>query len=204
MNIFEKKVKEIDGSRLEKFPLSELVEKNEPVIVKGFARRWPIVLAGIESPRSAMDYLLRFCNKTPLVSYIGAPEIQGRFGYNKDLTGLNFDSERMLLEDFFRQVTCNLSTDNSPSFYIGSTTLDACLPGFRADNDLLPQCASLGEYSPLASIWLGNQTVAKAHFDKSDNIACSLVGKRRFILFPPDQIANLYPGPLEPTPGGGR
>ena len=46
-------------------------------------------------------------------------------------------------------------------------------------------------------IWLGNQLVVQTHFDLSSNIACVAGGRRRFTLFPPEQVANLYVGPIE-------
>ena len=74
-----------------------------------------------------------------------------------------------------------------------------CLPGFREDNDL--DFAERGVDAPPA-IWIGNRTIASCHYDAPNNIACCVVGRRRFTLFPPEQIFNLYPGPLDPTPGG--
>jgi hypothetical protein len=52
------------------------------------------------------------------------------------------------------------------------------------------------------SIWIGNRTRIAAHFDNIDNLACVVGGRRRFTMFPPDQIRNLYVGPLDLTPAG--
>jgi hypothetical protein len=84
-----------------------------------------------------------------------------------------------------------------PAIYMASTMVDQWLPGFRKENDI-----DVPGADPLVSIWMGNRSRIGAHYDLPDNIACSVIGRRRFTLFPPDQISNLYPGPLDFSPGG--
>jgi ribosomal protein L16 Arg81 hydroxylase len=81
--------------------------------------------------------------------------------------------------------------------YVGATTVETCLPGFLADNRI-----DLGGRDALASIWIGNATRVAAHYDLPDNLAVVAAGRRRFTLFPPDQLANLHIGPLDFTPAG--
>ena len=49
---------------------------------------------------------------------------------------------------------------------------------------------------------MGTATRIAAHNDFPHNLACCVVGRRRFTLFPPEQFANLYLGPIDNTPAG--
>jgi len=195
----ERRTREISGGAIN---LSALIADNRPAILKRAASDWPLVEAGLRAPREAIDHILSFDIGRPITGYVGDPAIRGRFHYNADVTGMNFTAERTPLADFLARIEAAIVADDPASFYIGSTDIDTWLPGFRAANDLHPADDTFDRYPPLASIWIGNRTIASAHYDMSNNAACCAVGHRRFTLFPPDQVANLYPGPLEPTPGG--
>lgn len=183
-------------------PFDELMEAQRPTILRGLVGDWPLVRAGAKGPRQAMDYLLRFDGGRRVVGYTGGPEIGGRYFYNDDVTGLNFAAEQVPLAEYLDRIAEHLDDPDGPSFYIGSTDVDHYLAGLREENDLALNHPMFERNPPLVSIWIGNRTTACAHYDISNNIACCMVGRRRFTLFPPEQVHNLYPGPLEPTPGG--
>lgn len=183
-------------------PLQSLVAAQEPVIFRGLAADWPLTRAGREGALSAIAYLQGFDAGRPVVGYTADPDVRGRYFYRDGLQALNFQAQRVALSAYLDEMAKHLETADPPSLYVGSADLDAYLPGLRQENDLsLPERAPDAD-PPVVSLWLGNRTTAASHYDTSNNLACCLVGRRRFTLFPPDQIENLYPGPLDPTPGG--
>ncbi len=181
------------------FPLDELLAGNEPVVLRGLVADWELTRAGLASDQAAMDYIRGFYNGKPTNASIGAPEIEGRLFYTDDFSRLNFDVERVKLDEFLGRIGKHLRDERPPTMYVASLLVDTHLPGFRKRNEL--SFAAHG-VDPPPAIWIGNRTIASCHYDAPNNIACCAVGQRRFTLFPPDQIFNLYPGPLDPTPGG--
>jgi len=156
-----------------------------------------VVAAGRQSPQAALDYLRRWCGDATVNAMLGPPDIKGRFFYNAALDGFNFQSLRVRLDAVLDELAKHLATPAPPAIYVGSTTIDGALPGFRGENDV-----DLGPRDPLASIWIGNRTRIAAHYDLPDNLACIAAGRRRFTLFPPGQQHNLYIGPIDLTPAG--
>lgn len=172
-----------------------ILTATEPLVLRGLVASWPLVKAGLRSQREGIAYLRRFYRGEVVRALIGPPEIGGRYFYNDDISGFNFDAVNARLDAVLDQVLAHLDDPRPPTFYVGSASVDTCLPGLRDENDL-----DLGERDPLVSVWAGNRSRIPAHQDLPDNVACVAAGRRRFTLFPPEQLPNLYIGPLEFTP----
>lgn len=189
----------LEGLQPDALPLAALVAAGEPVVLRGIARDWALVQAGLRSPQEALAYLRGFDAGLPVQYSFGGPEIEGRPFYNDDFTELNFEVRRGLLTQVLDEIADTFDAPKPPTYYVASLLIERALPGFAQANDA--GLAGQG-IEASASIWIGNRVTASCHYDTPDNLACCAVGRRRFTLFPPEQIDNLYPGPLEPTPGG--
>ncbi|MES1196265.1 MAG: cupin-like domain-containing protein [Steroidobacter sp.] len=194
-----RQIRVLEGCHPDNLPLRQLLADNQPVVLKDLAKDWGLAKAGKRSALDAMDYLRSFYNGKSVGSSFADPGIAGRLFYNEDFTALNFNITRGPMDDVLKNIEAHMNDSTPPTYYIASLVVDQCLPGFRKENDL--DFASHG-LEPPPVIWIGNRTIASAHYDAPSNIACVAVGKRRFTVLPPEQIFNLYPGPLEPTPGG--
>jgi len=178
--------------------LSDLLEgRTTPLILKGLCRDWPLVQAGLISDAAAADYLLQFYQGEPVSVCHLAPEMQGRVFYNSDFSGFNYQAGKMSLPQLLQQLAVAQTQQPAPTWYMGSTEIQRWFPGLAEANSLSQQLVH-----PLTSVWLGNQARIAAHFDFPQNLACNVVGRRTFTLLPPEQIENLYPGPMEFAPGG--
>jgi Cupin-like domain len=176
---------------------AELLQSNQPVVLRGLVRHWPLVAAALQSNTQFCSYLRGFGANSKVGLWRGPPEINGRFFYNADFSGFNFQREMGGFSALLDELLARTHEANSPALYLGSTELDSAFPGLRKFNDL-----ALPAPDPLVSLWLGNRGRVAAHFDLPDNIACVVAGRRRFTLFPPEQLGNLYVGPLDLTPAG--
>lgn len=195
-------VHEVFDVRLDDVNISEVIVNGQPVIYRGAYQDKPLVQAGLNSLRHAQELINKYYNQKELTVFTAPSEFGGRFFYNADMTGMNFESLPMSLQDFFSRFNDQSNNKPQPSYYAGSTDLETYFPGLVAGQSLGLSDRVFENYPPIMSIWMGNKTTAATHFDMSHNIAACVAGHRRFTLFPPDQIVNLYPGPLSPTPAG--
>jgi len=185
----------MDRQRFER----EIVPKGEPAVFRGLVADWPLVRAARDGPEALAGMLKFAATDEPFQAWFAPPEIEGRFNYNPDFSGFNFERKLATVDQMMDLLLLQLGHEKPHSMYAGGIPIPKHLPALLP-NIPVPMLDMARE--TLISLWIGNRTHTATHWDQSQNLACVVAGRRRFTLFPPEQLKNLYVGPLEFTLAG--
>ena len=182
----------VDRDRFE----NEIVPAGRPVVVRGLVAGWPAAKLGRQSPEAICKYLIERDTHAPIDAIMLPPEEKGRIFYNAAMDGFNFFRTHQTISRVIEQIARYSAFPTAPAVAAQSALIRSCLPRFLDENPM----PLLDAAEP--RIWIGNAIIVPAHFDDANNIACVVAGRRRFTLLPPEQIANLYIGPVDFAPTG--
>lgn len=189
-------IREVAGIDRARFD-AEIRTSGQPAVFRGLGADWPAVAAARQSDEAGLAYLLGFARPGEVPAMIGKPEIRGRFFYGSDYRSFNFDRAPMALRAFFDRLLRNREVDPPLALAVQSAVIPEALPGFVEANR-----TDLVDAHVPPRIWLGSRIQVAPHYDLMENVGVVVIGRRRFTLFPPEQLPNLYMGPIEITPAG--
>jgi len=180
------------------FVLADAVAAARPLVIRGLCRDWPAVGQAQRSFDDFARMLAALDNGKPVDVLHMAPGHGGVVGYNAALDGFNYRHFKVsLTEALTRLAAYSRATGETPGLALQSAPVAECAPGFI---DTHPMPCLPASVKP--RLWIGNRVTTPAHFDASQNLAVVVCGRRRFTLFPIEQVANLYIGPLDNAPTG--
>jgi len=185
----------VDRRRFE----TAILPAQRPAILKGAARHWPAISEAAKGPDALCAYFTARANDRKVMLQSARPEIAGRYSFSDDLRGLNHQQRQLPFATIAELLLRDREDDAAPTHYAGGVPVQQVMPAVAAENrlDLMPD-----DKPRMVSLWIGNKTRTAAHWDLPQNLASVVAGKRRFTLFPIDQIANLYITPLDLTLAG--
>jgi hypothetical protein len=173
----------------------EIVGGCAPVVIRGLVADWPVTRAA-RAEGGLLGYLAAMATQTPINIFVGPPEISGRYYYNDELTGFNFTEENLPFAQALERVLRPVGEGQARG-YLGSVPTPGYAPAFAAENPM-----PLLDAQVAPRLWLGHAAQVACHYDTMDNLACVVAGERRFTLYPPETIADLYVGPIDLTMAG--
>jgi len=171
-----------------------LIAAGQPMILRGLVDSWPAVEAG-QTPTRLIAYL-KSMDRGVSAPVMEAPARSGgRFAYGPDMREFSFTKRRAPMADSLDRIERNLGQANAPFVAIQMLPLADSLPDFPRHNPMPLLPAEVGP-----RLWIGGPLRTQTHNDRDHNLACVIAGRRRFVLFPPEQVSNLYVGPLDNPP----
>lgn len=183
----------VDRQRFE----AELLPRHEPLVLRGQVAAWPLVSTARRGDAALLAELEAAAAPAPVDALLLAPVHRGRIFYGDGAQGFNFVRNQLPLAELIAQLRRYGGSEAAPALAVQSAPLAVCAPALRSSLAM-----PLLDTSVAPRLWLGNRVVTPAHFDESANIACVVAGRRRFTLFPPEQVGNLAVGPIGHAPTG--
>jgi hypothetical protein len=171
-----------------------IIRAERPVVLKGLLDAWPAVAVGRQSVARLNAYL-KAMDIGALAPVMEAPASSGgRFGYGPDLREFAFSKRQGGITETLERIERLMGEPEAPFVAIQMLPLASHLPEFVRQNTLplLPRV--------MPRLWVGGPLRTQTHNDRDHNLACVVAGRRRFLLFPPQQVGNLYVGPLDNPP----
>jgi cupin-like protein len=174
--------------------LAVAAEASRPLVLRGLIEHWPSLAAGRKSSSALIDYFKRMDRGIPAPMVEAPASARGRLGYSADMREFTFSKRQRGISETLDRIERQTDRPNAPIIAIQMLPLASHLPDFVQQNPM-PLLPGIG---PL--LWLGGRVRTQIHHDRDHNLACVIAGRRRFVLFPPEQVANLYIGPIENPP----
>jgi hypothetical protein len=171
---------------------TRIVAAEEPVIFKNALAAWPALDAGRESVAAMTGYLKSLDAGKPAPILEARASSDGWFMYQPDLRDFSFAHRERRIGETLDHMERLLGQPGAPFIAIQSLPLAEHMPQFMGANPapfLPPQV--------MPRIWIGGKVRTQTHNDPDHNLACVVAGRRRFLLFPPEQVSNLYVGPID-------
>src|SRR6202140_3064016 len=194
---------ELDGIKAAAIPVASIktaaeldfaVKAAKPLILQGLIEHWPSLAAGRASPAALGNYFKSMDRGIPPPVMEAPASTHGRFGYRADLREFTFSTRQRGISETLDRIERQIDRPNAPIIAVQMLPLASLLPDFVQQNPMprRPQIAPL--------LWLGGRVRTQIHHDRDHNLACVIAGRRRFVLFPPEQVVNLYIGPIDNPP----
>ena len=187
-------IREVDAGVLAELTM-HADQVQEPVVVRGLAITTPVVRAAVMGDDTLLTYLANLAKPCKVTALLAGDDTMGKFGYSTNMGSFNFKRADTTFPAFLRALSEREALPRSVA--VQGVQANHAVPGFAQENAVsaLPDG---GEFR----LWLGTQAVVAIHSDPAPNVAYVAAGRRRFTVFAPEEIGNLYMGPFDPAPNG--
>jgi hypothetical protein len=140
----------MDNVRFER----EIVPKGEPAVFRGLVADWPVVRAGKDGPDALAQMLNFAATDEPFQAWFASPEIEGRFNYNADFSGFNFERKLATVDQLLDLLLRQRGHEKPYGMYAGGIPIRKHLPKLIPN---IPVTMLDMTRETLIPLWIGNR-----------------------------------------------